>query len=213
MADKNLFPEILAIELYKHNSIDNRLFTLIMDNSRVKFHDGTYLVRSQDIRKIISQYFKHELQKIDVLSHKNLYKNANTIYFLHTMLKDMKNLRWFQIRYNKNLAYNRLLIDSETGEKVINFDFKVIRGTFKTYDYFSYANIKMVNKILLEAGCFKRQHYSTIKLPSLINYLEGKKGSTKDEEVVKICYKLISYLKDWKEDEPLALIVTDFLDI
>ena len=214
MASENLFPEILSITLYKHNSLDRRLFTLIMDNCHYKTHRGSFLVRSEDFTKIIKKYFKSELEKLEILSQGHLYKNANTIYFLNKMLNEMKNLRWFQIEYDKNLAYNRVLTDHETGSKVIDFDFKVVRGTFRTYDFFNDDQLRIANDILLNAGCFKKSHYCVIKLKPLINNLEDQsRDKSKNEEEVEGCFKMLAALKEWKDDNPQALIVTDFLDI
>tara|TARA_B100001287_G_scaffold264217_1_gene255831 strand:+ start:463 stop:1107 length:645 start_codon:yes stop_codon:yes gene_type:complete len=214
MADHNSFPEIMSLTLFKHNSIDNKIFTLVMDNCQTKKHKGTYLVRSGDLFEILKKYFKSELDKIEILSQGHLYKNANTIYFLYKMLNEMKNLRWFQIKLSKNLAYNRMLVDYETGSKVLDFDFKVIRGTFRTYDFFKDEDIEYANKILLDAGCFKKNHYCIVKLKGLIGNLEAQtEDKSKSDEEIKSCFKILTLLQEWKEDNPQALIVTDFLDI
>lgn len=214
MASENSFPEILSITLYKHNSLDNKIFTLIMDNCHYRKHRGCFLVRAEDVKNILKNHFASNLEKMEILSHSSLYKNADTIYFLHKMLSEMKNLRWFQIELNKNLAYNRVLTDYETGSKVIDFDFKVVRGTFRTYDFFKNEKIDIANDILLEAGCFKKSHYCIIKLKPLIGNLESQsQDKSKSQEEIDGCFTMLEALKEWKEDDPQALIVTDFLDI
>jgi len=185
-----------------------------MDNCHYKKHRGSFLVRAEDIKNILKNHFKSNLEKMEILSHSSLYKNADSIYFLHKMLSEMKNLRWFQIEYGKNLAYNRVLTDYESGSKVIDFDFKVVRGTFRTYDFFKNHEIDIANDILLKAGCFKKNHYCIVKLKSLIKNIESQaEDKNKVEEEVKSCYMMLEALKEWKEDDPQALIVTDFLDI
>ena len=214
MASENSFPEIVSITLFKHNSLDNKLFTLLMDNCPYKKHRGSYLIRAEDFKVILNKHFKKELEKIQLLSHSSLYKNANTIYFLHKMLDEMNNLRWFQVEYSKNLAYNRMMVDYETGSKVIDFDFKVVRGTFRTYDFFKDEQIDVANGVLKSAGCFKKNHYCIIKLKPLIRHLEGQsQDKNKNDEEVSSCFRILEALKEWKEDNPQALIVTDFLDI
>ena len=107
-----------------------------------------------------------------------------------------------------------MLVDYETGSKVLDFDFKVIRGTFRTYDFFKDEDIEYANKILLDAGCFKKNHYCIVKLKGLIGNLEVQtEDKSKSDEEIKTCFKILTLLQEWKEDNPQALIVTDFLDI
>tara|TARA_B100001287_G_scaffold264216_1_gene255827 strand:- start:17 stop:655 length:639 start_codon:yes stop_codon:yes gene_type:complete len=206
------FPEIISVVLYKYNSIDNKIFTLIMNECKYKKHKGAFLVKSGDVDKILKKYFKDSLEKIEILSEKSLYKTADTIYFLNKMLTSMKNLRWFRVTLDKNACYNRITIDAD-GNKSIDFDFKVIRGTFRTFDIFLEKEMKEVNWVLKEVRCITDLQYSLVKLNSLVSRLKRLEANTKNKNIKSICSRLIYHFQDWTEDNPQALIVTDFLDI
>lgn len=212
MDNPNLFPEIIAATLYKYNSIDNKIWTLLMDNCNYKKHKGSYLIKSKDVKKILEDYFKDNLDKLEILPESSLHKSADSIYFLNKMISEMKNLRWFQFTLDKNANYNRLGFDAD-GNKIIDFDFKVIRGSFRTFDIFKENEIKHVNYVLREVRCIVDLQYSLVKLNSLVRRLETLANNSKNKNVINVCDRLIYHFKSWKEDNPQALIVTDFLDI
>ncbi len=211
MANSNLFPEIIAITLYKYNSIDNKIYTLIMNNCQYTSHRDTILVRISELDKVIKNNFKQEINKIDIISNRILHKEANTIYFLNKIISEMKNLRWFQISLSKNAGYSRIQVSAEN--KILNFNFKVIRGSFRTFDFFKKDEISYVNRVLKEIGCIRKMQYSIVKLNSLANRLEKVGGNTEDQDIKTACARMLAYFDDWVDDNPEALIVTDYLDI
>ena len=212
MDNPNAFPEIIAATLYKYNSIDNKLFTLLMDNCKYKKHKGTYIIKSSDVGEVLKSNFKDKLEKLEILPDASLHKSADSIYFLNKILTEMKNLRWFQFTLDKNATYNRLSFDEE-GNKTIDFDFKVIRGSFRTFDIFEQNEIKHVNHVLREVRCITDLQYSLVKLNSLVRRLESLSDLSKNKNVINVCDRLIYHFKSWNKDNPQALIVTDFLDI
>ena len=121
MAKRYLFPEVLSITLYKYNSLDSKLYTLILDNCKFKKHKNTILVRKLDVNSLMQTYFKNELDKLPLIPVETLHKEANSIYFLDKIIKEMPNLRWFQIQYSKNVKFTRITINGDGGEKTLNF--------------------------------------------------------------------------------------------
>jgi len=211
-----LFPEIVAITLQKHNSIDNKIYTLIKNKGCFTRHASTILVKSEDLYSILKENYELELEKLNTIPNKNLYKGATTIYFLNKFMKDMKNLRWFQINLCKNISYSRISSNfHENEEKTLNFDFKVIRGSFRTFDLFKEDLLPSVNKILKSVGCIKENRYAVVKLKNLEDRILNLKESSNEltEEENSICNNLIYHFSEWSDDNPQALIVTDFLDI
>jgi len=211
-----LFPEIVAITLQKHNSIDNKIYTLIKNKGCFTKHANTILVKSEELYSILKENYELELEKLNTISNKNLYKGATTIYFLNKFMKDMKNLRWFQITLCKNISYSRISSNHQPDEeKTLNFDFKVIRGSFRTFDLFKEELLPSVNKILKLVGCVNKSHYAVVKLKNLENRILNFKESSNDltEEENSICSTLIYHFSEWSDDNPQTLIVTDFLDI
>lgn len=206
-----LFPEVLSITLYKYNSIDSRLYTLILDNCLIKPHQDTILVKREDVNKLLYKHFRKEINKIPLIPEQTLHKEANTIYFLRKIMDEMPNLRWFQISYSKNSKFSRLNVNAETGEKTLSFVFKTVRGSYRTFDFFKEKDMEFVNYVLKEVGCIKNLNYSLVKLKALADRLE-KLSTTDDQNVKNVCDRMLREFDYWYEDNPEALIITDYLE-
>ena len=211
MAKSNMFPEIVSITLFKYNSIDSKIYTLIKNNYNYRKYKGAILVKAHDLHKAIHENFKEDLDKLAFISTKSLPREANSIYFLNNMFKEMKNLRWFQINFSKNASFTR--IESNAESKSLNFNFKVLRGSFRTFDVFKIEELDFVNQVLKDIGCIKNLQYSIVKLDPLARRLEKRAVSSKDQNVQNACQRMLVYFNDWVDDNPEALIVTDYLDI
>tara|TARA_B100001287_G_C22658236_1_gene518943 strand:- start:1140 stop:1781 length:642 start_codon:yes stop_codon:yes gene_type:complete len=211
MAKRYLFPEVISITLYKYNSLDSKLYTLILDNCKLKKYQDTILVRRADVKSLLQTYFKNELNKVPLIPVETLHKEANSIYFLKKILDEMPNLRWLQIQYSKNLKFTRIVADGDTGGKTLNFVFKAVRGSFRTFDFFKEKEMDFVNYVLKEVGCIKELNYSLIKLKALTNRLE-KLQQSEDENIKNVCDRMIKEFDLWYDDDPEALIITDYLE-
>ena len=211
MAKIYLFPEVLSITLYKYNHIDNKLYTLILDNCVTKQHQDTILVKKGDVNLLLHRYFKKTINKIQLIPHNELHKRADTVYFLKKIMDEMPNLRWFQISFSKNSKYSRINANEETGEKTLSFAFKTIRGSYRTFDFFKEKDMEFVNYVLKEVGCIKNLNYSLIKLKTFIDKLEKLRESN-DQNVKKVCDRMLIEFDQFYEDNPEALIITDYLE-
>ena len=211
MTKSNEFPEIISITLYKYNSIDSKLYTLIKNNYTYKKHKGTILVKAHHLNEVLIKYFKEELDKLSIISAKSLHREANSIYFLNKMFNEMTNLRWFQINFSKNVSFSRIEYGAEN--RTLEFNFKVIRGSFRTFDVFKMEELDIVNQILKDIGCIRDLHYSLVRLDSLAQRLEKRAVTSKDQNTQTACQRMLVYFDNWIEDNPEALIVTDYLDI
>ncbi len=206
-----LFPEVLSITLYKYNYKDNKLYTLILENCLIKPHNDTILVRKKDVFFLLYKYFKKDLDKISLIPQNELHIHADTIYFLKKIMDEMPNLRWFQISFSKNSKYSRILANAETGEKTLSFSFKTIRGSYRTFDFFKEKDMEFVNYVLKEIGCIKNLNYSLVKLKSLIDRLEKLRESD-DQNVKNVCDRMLREFDQFYDDNPEALIITDYLE-
>jgi len=205
-----LFPEVIAVTLYKYNSIDGKLYTLICNECKIKQHQNTILVRREDVARLLYKYFRNKVDDLPLIPHEVLHKRANTVYFLKKILDEMPNLRWFQISYSKNSKFTRMS-EKVSGEKTLNFEFKAIRGSFRTFDFFKEKDMEFVNYVLKEVGCIKNLNYSLVKLKALSDRLE-KLGVTDDQNVKNVCDRILQEFDYWYEDNPEALIITDYLE-
>jgi hypothetical protein len=126
-------------------------------------------------------------------------------------MDEMPNLRWFQISFSKNSKYSRILANAETGEKTLSFSFKTIRGSYRTFDFFKEKDMEFVNYVLKEIGCIKNLNYSLVKLKSLIDRLEKLRESD-DQNVKNVCDRMLREFDQFYDDNPEALIITDYLE-
>ena len=206
-----LFPEVLSITLYKYNYIDNKLYTLILDNCLIKPHNDTILVRKKDVNLLLYKHFRKDLDKISLIPQNELHKRADTVYFLKKIMDEMPNLRWFQISFSKNSKFSRINVSAETGEKTLSFSFKTIRGSYRTFDFFKEKDMEFVNYVLKEVGCIKNLNYSLVKLKALIDRLEKLRESD-DQNVKNVCDRMLREFDQFYDDNPEALIITDYLE-
>jgi hypothetical protein len=206
-----LFPEVIAVTLYKYNSIDGKLYTLICNECKIKQHQDTILVKKEDVNRLLYQHFRKEINKIPLIPEQTLHKEANTVYFLKKIMDEMPNLRWFQVSYSKNSKFSRLNINAETSEKTLSFVFKTVRGSYRTFDFFKEKDMEFVNYVLKEVGCIKNLNYSLVKLKALADRLE-KLSLTDDQNVKNVCDRMLKEFDYWYEDNPEALIITDYLE-
>lgn len=205
-----LFPEVIAVTLYKYNSIDGKLYTLICNECKIKQHQNTILVRREEVARLLYKYFRKEIDDLPLIPQDVLHKRVNTIYFIKKILEEMPNLRWFQISHSKNSRFTRIS-GKEQSEKTLNFEFKAIRGSFRTFDFFKEKDMGFVNYVLKEVGCIKNLNYSLVKLKALTDRLE-KLSVTDDVNVKNVCDRILQEFDYWYEDNPEALIITDYLE-
>ena len=60
-----LFPEVIAVTLYKYNSIDGKLYTLICNECKIKQHQDTILVKKEDVTVIM---VTHSIEEAALIS-------------------------------------------------------------------------------------------------------------------------------------------------
>ena len=71
--------------------------------------------------------------------------------------------------------------------------------------------MEFVNYVLKEVGCIKNLNYSLVKLKALADRLE-KLSLTDDQNVKNVCDRMLKEFDYWYEDNPEALIITDYLE-
>jgi hypothetical protein len=77
--------------------------------------------------------------------------------------------------------------------------------------FFKESEMEFVNYVLKETGCIKDLNYSLVKLKSLTKRLE-KLQQSEDENIKNVCDRMINEFDLWYDDDPEALIITDYLE-
>jgi len=210
----NKFAEIVDVILYRYNSVDSKLWGLIKNNSRSRTIDkDIILVSRDDLRNIIINNFKSEINKFRSIEGAIVYKEANSIYFMWKLVEEMHSLSWIKINLNKNAAYTRIVTngDLENSTKTLKFSIKTIRGTFRTFDYFNKHQLPLVNLILHSTEILEQgMHYGVVKLADLLYSLDLYLSLNNTSEVVEIVSVFMDILEDYEIDNPETLVVTDY---
>jgi len=204
------FSEVTDIVLYRYNSIDARIWSLIKKTPNYKNLDNnSILVEAASLRSILLTYFRSEINKFQSIETSMIYKEATSAYFIWRMLEDVKNLRWVKIDLIKNAGYSRVVKIDEM--KTIKFSIKVIRGTFRTFDYFSKHELPIVNSILLRSGILKNnKHYGVIKLGDMLKSLDIFLTEHNTSENAEAIMPMIDVLEPYENDNPEVLVITDY---
>jgi len=208
--DRDTFSEITDIVLYRYNSVDSRIWALIRKtNSFRNLDSDSILVEASAVRSILLNNFRKEINKFQAIETAMIYKEATSTYFIWRMLEDMPNLKWIKIDYIRNAGYSRIVSVDEM--KTIKFSIKIIRGTFRTFDYFSAQQLPHVNMILLRSGILKdNKHYNVIKLQSMLRSLDIFLSEHNTSENATVIMRIIEVLEAYENDDPEVLVITDY---
>lgn len=210
MSTQNNFTEIIDIVLYRYNSIDSKLWSLIKRESTYrKLDQDSLLVDVDTLYKIILTNFTSEINKFQAVEGSVVYKEATSIYFIWKMLTEIGSLKWVKINLLKNVNYSRVVTVDDM--KTIKFSTKTIRGTFRTFDYFSSSQLPLVNHILYKAGILgANQHYRVVRLGKMLNSLDLFLSTNNSSEFAVPISTIINELEDFENDDPEVLIITDY---
>lgn len=208
--NRDTFSEITDIVLYRYNSVDSKIWALIRKtNSFRNLDSDSILVEASAVRSILLNNFRKEINKFQAIETAMIYKEATSTYFIWRMLEDMPNLKWIKIDYIRNAGYSRIVSVDEM--KTIKFSIKIIRGTFRTFDYFSAQELPHVNMILLRSGILKdNKHYNVIKLQSMLRSLDIFLSEHNTSENATVIMRIIEVLEAYENDDPEVLVITDY---
>lgn len=208
--NRDTFSEITDIVLYRYNSVDSRIWALIRKtNSFRNLDSDSILVEASAVRSILLNNFRKEINKFQAIETAMIYKEATSTYFIWRMLEDMPNLKWIKIDYIRNAGYSRIVSIDEM--KTIKFSIKIIRGTFRTFDYFASQELPHVNMILLRSGILKdNKHYSVIKLQPMLRSLDIFLSEHNTSENATVIMRIIEVLEAYENDNPEVLVITDY---
>ena len=207
---KDNFTEVIDIILYKYNSIDSKLWSLLKRSvNHKKLSDESILIPYGEIKSIIVDNFSKDIDRIQATGGATLHKEATSIYFIWKMIDEMPKLRWIKVTLNKNSGYNRVVHVDEI--KTIKYSIKCLRGTFRTFDHFSPSQIPLVNNILYRSGIlFMNEHFRVLRLSNMLSRLDNFLSENNTSEMAVPISVFIQELEDYEVDDPEVLLITDY---
>lgn len=204
------FTEIVDVTLYKYNSIDLKLWGIILRGYVSKNHgpDASRVVSVTTMRDYLTRHFKTDINRFNAVSDTAIHKEATSVYFIWQIFDTMPNLKYIRVNLNSNSSYNRIVKVDQA--KTIKYDVKVLRGFIRTFDMFHPNEVGLVNRVLYKAGLLKRnQHFKLIKVKDFLNQLDLYLSENNNAEIFGVTNAFISRLEGYESDNPEMLLITD----
>lgn len=208
--------DIIDVILFKYNYYDNKIWTGVKNKMNyIDVDSQSILVSPKDLKKYIEETYPNEINKFKSIGSEFLHKDANSIYFISMMLKEMSRLKWIKLTLDKSKNYSRMIDDKETGKR-ITFSFKVLHVTFRLFEMFDEEELKNLNSVLKKLNIlFDNKPYHRHKLVSVLNkldrWVEEQALNTASAHIVEPILIFLDSIEDKLEgDNPEVLIVTDY---
>jgi hypothetical protein len=203
------FTEIVDVTLYKYNSIDLKLWGIILRGYTSKVHSDNWRVISADtLKTYITRNFSDDISRFKAVSDTTVHKEATSVYFIWQIFETMPNLKYVKVNLNKNSSYNRIVNVDQV--KTIKYDIKVLRGFIRTFDLFHPSEVTLVNRVLEKSGLMKNnQHFKLIKVREFLSALDLYLSENNQAEIFSVTNAFISILENYEADNPEMLLITD----
>jgi hypothetical protein len=211
--DVSKLPTAIDVTLYKYNYIDNRIWTHIQNETDYVFSpiENSVIITVNQLKFILNKHYTELLNKIKTVGSDVFHKEVNSVYFLHQITTEMKNLQYIKFNLNNDKSYNRI-IDVE-GSKVLQFSFKILTATLKLFELYNTKELNDVNKILFEIGIFtKGKPYVRINAKELSDKIDEYLGEDDEEDIESgILLDILDILEPKIErEDALILLITDY---
>lgn len=215
-------PYLIGFTLYKYNYFDNLLLSNIKKELLInKIEDDILIISSNDLKKLINNKFRTEIDKIKLFSYNSLSDNVNSIYFIDKILSMYNNLKYIKINVSNSRDYSRLI---DTGKsKIINFDYKILTSVI---DFTKYTRddkqLKLINNLLYKVNVLKKNSFGDYQKPyiiitasNLINSLNIIEPEIEDSEISDIYIEPLELIYDiidqkLENDNTNLIIITDY---
>lgn len=207
--DLSLLPTAIDITLYKYNYIDNKIFTQL--NNQVDFiqvDPDSIIVSSDQLKIFLEENYQSDLNKFKSIGTDIIHKEINSTFFLHKMCEEMENLKYVKITLNKKKEYNRTV--ELDGNKVLQFNFKIMTATIRLSDIFSDKDLLSANKALEKIGILRDgTPFVRIKGKDLGSLIDS---NMEDENLdFAPLLDILDILEHkMEQDDSLILLITDY---
>ena len=204
------FAEVIDITLYKYNSIDLKLWGVIMRDFKTRSTgDKSMLVSKDRMLEYLQVGFRDDVNRFSAVSDVNIHKEATSIYFIWQIFQTMPNLRYIRVNLNMNSSYNRIVNVDQV--KTIKYDIKILRGSIRMFDLFNPHELQLANTILQKAGLIRRnEKFKTFKLKDFLNSLDLFQQENNTVEILGVTNAFIHTLEHHESDNPELLLITDW---
>lgn len=150
-------PLILEIFLNSNNYKDRLLIADLRKKAKlVKFggnEENSFFVQAEEVNKILHTKFIDDLQEFDTIPDSSLPSNVTSIYFIDSMLREFRNLKYFRIHISNSQNYTRRV------ENKIVFDFKIIHSRVDLANRCKPEFLKKYERIFSKLGIYRYETF------------------------------------------------------
>lgn len=206
--------DIIDVTLYKFNHYDNLIWTKCMNQiDYTQYNQDSILVTPYQLKTLLHLNFKRELLKIRSISFDLIHKDANSLYFLDTILKDFDKLKWIKLTLSKTRNFSRVINLGNSNDKQIKYSFKIVKATLRLNQLMSQEDLESINPILVQLKVVsKSKPYNMLPAASLLTALDMALNTYEISDSQAECLARILDTLSFKieSDNPDILLVTDW---
>jgi hypothetical protein len=187
-------PLILEIYLNKQNYKDRLLINDLRKRARTIKLDSdsssSFFVNAEEVQDILNDRWKKEIDKLDSTPRSALLNTTNSIFFIESVLRGFKRLRYFRIHISddEELAKTKTAIDYKIMHSRVDFANSLLPEYYEKFKY-----------VFKEIGIYNPDHIN------LKPYLEIS--------VRELFSKLQNYSANFEEDDEEYQIILDIMDV
>lgn len=205
-------PLILEIYLNNNNYKDRLLISDLRKRAHlVKLQDldeNSFFVKSEELEAILATKFQSDLKEFSTLPSSSLPANATSIYFLDSMLREFRRVKYFRIYVSNSSNYTRKV------ENKIVFDYKIMHSQVDLANKCTPDFLEKCEEIFSEIGVYREdlffeKPYFEIYAKDLFNKLNYYRSSLDPEsdEYYEVSDILLLFGSKIEKDNSTMLII------
>ena len=209
-------PNHISFTLFKYDYFDSIIISRVKKECKNlnTLGDGSeYTVKVSSFLTAIktSKRLRAEIEKAENTSFlPNPSIKPNSIYFILSILRRLKNLEFLTFSVNDDKKYSRL-IKNESGVPILSFHFSILEGIFDLTKLLDRKELDLFNKTLidfkiLENKYLNRKPYFYMKATAILDILASMEIDGKLDS-----FKIVDYIDPkLEEDDPTLIVKTDY---
>jgi hypothetical protein len=205
-------PLILEIYLNNNNYKDRLLISDLKKRAHlVKLKDldeNSFFVKAEELESILLTKFSDDINEFDRLPNSSLPSNVTSIYFLNSMLREFRRVKYFRIYVSNSMNYTRKVEDK------IVFDYKIMHSRIDLANRSTPEFLQKCADIFSEIGVYREEiffekPYFEIYAKDLFNKLNYYRATIdpESEEYFDIQDILLIFGSKLEKDNSTMLII------
>lgn len=204
-------PTIVEIYLNKENYKERLLINDLKRSAKniyvPEMGDSSFFVSSREIRAILNERYKKDVENFQSSSISDFEKSANCVFFIESALRQFYNLRFFRINVSDN---------EKSANREGKFEYKIVHTKINIAESSTDEFLLECKRIFTKLGfynstIFNPKPYFECKIQDLISsILEYASNFDEEDEEHLICLDIISaFGQKVRQDNPVTIIIME----